>query len=302
MRSVALSAEGETALRDLIARAKGETPRAPEPAAPVARAPASGDKATPSVARPSVVAARPVPVVPAPDADLPPPPEVAVPATGTKAERLAVLRERVRACPEARRHCPAASAPVFGVGSAEAELLFVGEGPDAEEVRAGEPMVGPAGQILTKAIAAMGLSREAVYLADVMTWRTVMANGLGDRPPTAREAAFCLPYLRAQVAVIRPKVIVALGNVAVNGLLGRSGEGAFKVTQGRGAWLEFEGIPVMPTYHPSYLLHNTSSAARRQFWEDLLAVMERLGLPVSERQRGFYAPPRAEEGQRGLSE
>ena len=136
----------------------------------------------------------------------------------------------------------------------------------------------------------MGLSRQQVYITDVMKWRTVMANGLGDRAPTARELAFCLPYLRAQIAIIQPKVIVTLGNAAVNGMLALEGDATFKVTRQRGQWLSFEGLPVLPTFHPSYLLRNASVTIKRAFWEDLLAVMTRVGLPISERQKAFYAP------------
>jgi DNA polymerase len=103
---------------------------------------------------------------------------------------------------------------------------------------------------------------------------------------TAREIAYCLPYLRAQVEILGPKVILAFGNVPLNALAG--GGEPLRVTQVRGTWREAMGIPMMPTFHPSYLLHNPAPKVKRDFWEDLLAVMERLGLPVSERQRGYF--------------
>jgi DNA polymerase len=229
---------------------------------------------------------------------VPPPPEVVLPGKGDKAARLGELRERILACPECRRQRAPGAKPVFGSGSPDAGLFIVGEAPGAEEEAVGEPFVGPAGQILAKAIAAMGLAREDAYLAYLMRWRPVMANGLGDRAPTAKEAAFCLPYLRAEIGIVRPRVLVALGNSALNGLMGLEGDKALRITRQRGNWLELDGIPVMPAYHPSYLLRNPSPVAKREFWTDLLAVMERLGMPISERQRGFYAPP----PQRGLSE
>ncbi len=289
--TVALSSEGETALRDLIARAKGVAQPERSESAKSPTSPAQDRPAKVSVKTP----AQPLPV-PAPasvrvlDELVPTPPKVDLLTSGSKSERLAALRERVLACPECRRHTPAGSLPVFGSGSVDADILWVGEGPDEDELRAGEPLVGPAGDILTKALSAMGLSREQVYLTDVMKWRTVMANGLGDRAPTARELAFCLPYLRAQIAIIQPKVIVTLGNAAVNGMLALEGDATFKVTRQRGQWLSFEGLPVLPTFHPSYLLRNASVTIKRAFWEDLLAVMTRVGLPISERQKGFYAP------------
>lgn len=232
------------------------------------------------------------------DAAVPPPPEVAIPVQGDKAVRLAALRDRVLGCPECRRQRSPSAKPVFGAGAPDAGLLIVGEAPGAEEEAAGEPFVGPSGQVLSKAVAAMGLTRDTVYLTYLMRWRPVMAGGLGDRPPTPREAAFCLPYLRAEIGIVRPRAIVALGNSVLNGLMGLEGDKALRITRQRGNWLELDGIPVMPTYHPSYLLRNPSPVAKREFWTDLLAVMERLGLPISERQRGYYAQP----PQRGLSE
>lgn len=305
VRSVDLSAAGEAALADLIRRAKGVAAPEPAPAAASRREvaperpafrpaePEPRAKAEPLPAKPAA------PVVPkVDDAALPPPPSVALPESGDKLARLAALREAVLACAECSRQRGPSGRPVFGAGDPDAAVLFVGEAPGAEESASGEPFVGPSGQILGKAVAAMGLSKEGAYLTYLMRWRPVMANGLGDRPPTAREAAFCLPYLRAEIAVVRPRVIVALGNSAMNGLLGLEGDRALRITRQRGTWLELDGAPVMPTYHPSYLLRNPSPAAKREFWSDLLAVMERAGLPVSDRQRGFYAPP----PQRGLSE
>ena len=305
VRTVELSAAGETALADLIRRAKGDATSDPIPAtesrrevAPARPAfrPAEPEPRAKAEPLPAKVAAPRTPRVD--DADVPPPPEVVIPDQGDKAARLGALRDRVLACPECRRQRAPGARPVFGAGSPDADLLIVGEAPGAEEEAAGEPFVGPSGQILAKAVAAMGLSRESVYLAYLMRWRPVMANGLGERAPTAREAAFCLPYLRAEIAIVRPRAIVALGNSVLNGLMGLEGDKALRITRQRGNWLELDGVPVMPTYHPSYLLRNPSPVAKREFWTDLLAVMERLGMPISERQRGFYAPP----PQRGLSE
>lgn len=306
VRSVDLSAEGEAALADLLRRAKGgasadsvpaaaESRREAAPARPAFRPaePEPRAKAEPMPAKPSA------PVAPkVDDAALPPPPAVALPESGDKPTRLAALREAVLACAECARQRGPSARPVFGAGDPDAAVLFVGEAPGAEETASGEPFVGPSGQILAKAVAAMGLAKEGAYLTYLMRWRPLMANALGDRPPTAREAAFCLPYLRAEIAVVRPRVVVALGNSAMNGLLGLEGERALRITRQRGTWLDLDGVPVMPTYHPSYLLRNPSAAAKREFWSDLLAVMERAGLPISDRQRGFYAPP----PQRGLSE
>jgi DNA polymerase len=299
VRTVYLAPEGEAALADLLRRARGES--APAVGAPAARRetyrpadPAPRVKAEPLAPKP---AAPKAPVVD--DSAVPPPPEVVLPAEGSPVDRLSVLAARIRACPECARHLGAGAPSVLGFGDPGASLLVVEEAPEAEDLAAGAPYRGPSGQILAKALGAMGLAPEAVRLTYLMRWRPVMAGGLGDRPPTAREAAFCRPYLLAELGVIRPKAVVVLGNGALNGLMGLEGESALRITRQRGAWLELGGVPVMPTYKPSYLLRNPSPEAKRQFWGDLLAVMERLGLPISERQRGYYA---AKPAQRGLSE
>ena len=180
---------------------------------------------------------------------------------------------------------------VFGVGPRDAEVMFVGEGPGENEDLQGEPFVGAAGQLLTKMIKAMGLDRGQVYIGNIMNWRPEMPTPpgleqIGNRPPTAEEMAYCLPYLRAQLEIVQPELIVALGATAASGLLGA---GSFKTLgEIRGRWQTFAGRPVMVTYHPSYLLRNNSNRAKRVVWEDLLKVMERAQLPISEKQRNFF--------------
>ena len=137
----------------------------------------------------------------------------------------------------------------------------------------------------------MGLSREDVYIGNIMNWRpqtALNANGeqIGNRPPTVEEMDYCLPYLRAQIEVIDPQVVVALGATAARGLLG---EGAFgALGEVRGKWHEFDHKPLMITYHPSYILRSQSNRSKRLIWEDLLQVMDRSGLPISEKQRGYF--------------
>jgi DNA polymerase len=220
-----------------------------------------------------------------PIAPIPAPPVVELPK-GSKAERMAWLRERVLNCTVCNAHVRPGRKVVFGVGTENAEIFFCGEGPGAEEEQQGEPFVGPAGQLLTKIIQAMGLSREKVYIGNIMKWRPEMPSEWGNREPTPEEVAFSLPYLRAQLAIVQPKVIVALGKTAVSGLLGP--DPRRKMTAIRGTWLAFEGTPLMPTFHPSYLLRNSAMAVKRQVWEDMMKVMERVGLPVSEKQKGFF--------------
>ena len=140
-------------------------------------------------------------------------------------------------------------------------------------------------------IGAMGLKRADVYIGNIMNWRPQMpvdASGVqyGNRPPSPPELAYCLPYLQAQIEVVNPALLVALGSTAASGLLG---PGTFKALgEVRGHWKEFAGKPLMVTYHPSYILRNQSNQSKRLIWEDLLKVMERADLPVSEKQRGFF--------------
>ena len=199
--------------------------------------------------------------------------------------QLDALREAVRACRKCENLAASRTQTVFGSGNPQADLMFVGEAPGVDEDRQGEPFVGRAGDLLTRIIGAMGLSRDDIYIANVLKCRPDMEPGApGNRPPTAVEMQRCLPYLREQIAIIQPRILVALGKTAMAGLTGRDeAMGAM-----RGRWFTFENIPLLATYHPSYLLRNDSNAEKRKVWEDMLLVMEKLGMPVSEKQRGFF--------------
>lgn len=223
---------------------------------------------------------------PSANASLPPPPQFEVPQ-GSKTERLAWLRQRVLDCPVCNSHVKEGKKVVFGVGNPNAEIFFCGEAPGADEEIVGEPFVGKAGQLLTKIIQAMGLSREQVYIGNIMNWRPELPTPTGNRPPTAEEMAFCLPYLRAQVEIVKPKVLVALGNTAITGLLGP--DPTRRLGKIRGRWQDFEGTPLMPTYHPSYVLRYGSQKTKREIWEDMLAVMEYVGMTISDRQRAYFS-------------
>ncbi len=202
-----------------------------------------------------------------------------------KATRLAPLRERVAICVKCPHLASSRRQTVFGVGNPDAELMFIGEAPGADEDRQGEPFVGRAGQLLTKIIAAMGFSRDDVYIANVLKCRPNMPAGEpGNRKPTAEEMATCLPYLSEQIEIIGPKVLVALGATAVEGLLKvREPMGRM-----RGRWHAYGETPLMITFHPSYLLRNQSNTEKRKVWEDMLLVLERLERPISEKQRNFF--------------
>ena len=199
-------------------------------------------------------------------------PHTIVSPTGKTPElRLESLREQHDArCP----HCTTSTGhlnTVFGEGSATADLMFIGEAPGAEEDRTGRPFVGPAGLKLDEMITAMGFKREDVYIANVLKSRPP-----NNRTPLEHEIEGCSPYLAEQVAIIRPRVIVTLGGPASKLLL----DTPKGITRLRGIWGSYqagdETYPVMPTYHPAYLLRNYTQETRSQVWNDLQAAMTRL--------------------------
>jgi uracil-DNA glycosylase len=202
-----------------------------------------------------------------------------------KAAAFNALRERALVCVKCPHLAASRKNVVFGVGSIDAQIMFVGEAPGADEDKQGEPFVGKAGQLLTKIIQAMGLQRADVYIGNILKCRPdTPGQSAGNRKPTTDEMATCIPYLHEQIDLIRPKVLVALGATAVEGLLGKT----IGITKLRGTWKTYRGIPLMPTYHPAYLLRNQAMSEKRKVWEDMLAVMEKLGMPISPKQRNFF--------------
>lgn len=211
------------------------------------------------------VAALPVAIARTPVADPAPVSRTPVPEKGAPAvQSLAQIRETLGVC----QRCPLSESRtniVFGAGSETAKLMFIGEAPGAQEDRQGEPFVGPSGQLLDKMIVAMGVSRDSVYIANVLKCRPP-----NNRDPKATEVAACEGVLGAQIRRISPSVIVTLGKPAAHLLLKSSASmGAL-----RGTWQSYEGVAVMPTYHPAYLLRDPSK--KREAWGDLQQVMARL--------------------------
>ena len=195
------------------------------------------------------------------------------------------LCQRTLACKKCPNLVSSRTQVVFGVGNPKADLMFVGEAPGQDEDRQGEPFVGAAGKLLTKIIETMGLSRDDVYIANILKCRPdTPGRNTGNRAPTTDEMATCVPWLHEQIDFIQPRMLVALGKTAVGGLL----EKEVAITRFRGQWQNYRGIPLMPTYHPAYLLHKQSLAEKRKVWEDMLTVMEKLKLPISEKQRSFF--------------
>lgn len=216
------------------------------------------------------------------------PPLSTAPITSSAAEKIEAfnaLRARALVCVRCAHLASSRKNVVFGVGNIDAQLMFVGEAPGADEDAQGEPFVGRAGELLTKIIQATGLKRSDVYIANILKCRPDTPGQMsGNRKPTAEEMTTCIPYLHEQIDLIQPKVIVALGATAVEGLLGKT----LGITKLRGHWQTYRGTPLMPTYHPAYLLRNQAVSEKRKIWEDMLAVMEKLEMPVSEKQRNYF--------------
>ena len=227
------------------------------------------------------------PQKPAPQPASAPPQPASAAALQTVEEKLAYLRERAERWAPARRLGSLRDTMVFAVGNPHARLVLVGEAPGYDEERLREPFVGKAGRKLNDILRAMGLSREEIYITNICKFRPSMGErqGTANRPPTDEEIAACLPLALAELRAISPACILCLGATAAKGLLPDGGS----VSSLRGRWWESQGIPVRVTYHPSYLLRNESLSARRAVWEDMLAVMEKLAMPISDKQRNYFA-------------
>jgi uracil-DNA glycosylase len=253
-----------TAAATLPAPMPDRVPAAAAPAAP------AGPAVDPAFARPAAPAPAPTR---APAAAPAPAPAARVVATAAPPRPLPTIAAEASTCTKCGLAATRTNV-VFSRGNPESKLLFIGEAPGADEDTQGLPFVGRAGQLLDKMIGAMGLDpARDVYVANILKCRPP-----GNRKPEPIEVETCIPYLHEQIAAIEPKVIVALGNTAVAALLGSK----LGITKVRGQWKLYRGsIPVMPTYHPSYLLRPSPQQleAKKQTWEDLQAVMKELGLP-----------------------
>jgi uracil-DNA glycosylase len=210
-------------------------------------------KATKSASQPASAPATPLPVLPPIDAK-------------DKPAALVALREHIGDCTRCRLS-KGRTKLVFGVGNPDADIMFVGEGPGADEDAQGEPFVGRAGQLLNNMISAMGIRREDVYIANVVKCRPP-----NNRAPENDEVDTCSPFLMQQIDIVKPKVIVALGATAAKNLLAMNDSmGAL-----RGRWYDFRGTKLVVTYHPAYLLRDPRQ--KKETWKDLQMVMKFLGL------------------------
>jgi uracil-DNA glycosylase family 4 len=209
--------------------------------------------------------------------------------TGDSLEaKLASLREQAETWGPARSLGTLRDVMVFAVGDPTSRVMLIGEAPGHDEEKKREPFVGPAGQKLDQILLAMGLSRSAVYISNIVKFRPATARQTtNNRPPSPAEIAACLPIIQAEIDLIQPACLIALGGTAATGLLDTTAS----VTALRGQWHSYQGIPLRVTYHPSYLLRSAQdNATKRLVWEDMLAAMEQLGLPISERQQRFFLP------------
>jgi DNA polymerase len=257
-----VSADGERArvlsrirdaLADLAAEGVDYVPKPRAPARPGAPAPVR--EPTPST--PPVFQPRVAPLTePTRKSD----------AAGGKAALLHEIRADLGDCRRCGL-CEKRRELVFGEGDPDARVVFVGEGPGEEEDKSGRPFVGRAGELLTKMIEAVGWRREDVYICNIVKCRPP-----GNRDPAPEEVATCQPFLERQLRAIAPRAIVTLGKPAISTLLGRE----VPITKMRGRWLEWQGIPLMPTYHPAYLLRNYTRETRQAVWDDLRAVRDRV--------------------------
>lgn len=277
---VAISRDSLQRLRDLPARMR--TPKSAAPAATPSPRPHQATTPRPSPA-PSTLRINPSA-------------SILTPPGASKAEKIAWLAREAEQCQACRSLGTLRDTMVFSTGNPDAALMFVGEAPGFEEERQREPFVGPAGQLLTKIIVAMGLRRpDDVYISNIVKFRPLEGDarfqGQRNRKPTPVEMSAAVKYVLAEIAVVQPRAIVALGGTAAEGLLEMTGS----VSSLRGRFFDLRGTPVMVTYHPSYLLREESKspdqgkAEKRKVWEDMLLVMERLGLPITDRQRRFFA-------------
>lgn len=280
--------------------------------APSVRVPAPTPAARPAAAAPAVPPSSRRAEYSPPPATLPPTPPVVnrpmperislsspsplAPPPLSREEQLSRLALEAENHDKARSLGTLRDVMVFATGTPDAEIVFVGEAPGAEEEKMREPFVGPAGQLLTKIIQAMGLRRNEVYITNICKFRPKIDDGrfqgAKNRAPSVGEMLSCQQFVLAELEIIKPKVIVALGSTAATGL-GIEGT----VGRLRGKFHDFRGTPIMVTYHPSYLLRREQEdgggiAEKRLVWEDMMKVMEQVGLPITEKQRAYFSKAR----------
>lgn len=258
-----LVAMGADEVIDLAPSDRTAPPKASAPPEPEQVGPPPEAKHADAPRRPSAAPPTTMPLAPSQGA-----------ADAREAAAAANTLEELRAALDTFEGCAlkrTASSLVFARGNPEADVMFIGEAPGAEEDRAGLPFVGASGKLLDRMLSFIGLDEQSIYITNILFWRPP-----GNRNPTDPEVAACLPFVRRHIALVRPRVLVTLGRPAMNAVLGINE----RITKARGRWFEFTDesleapIPAMPTFHPAYLLRNP--AQKREAWMDLLTLRERL--------------------------
>ena len=268
---VLLDADARQILRDLASRSNAKQ-----------RDKAKAPSTTPS---PSIKK-----IMPAPDKvetiDLPRPDPIS--ASLPKHEQLAQLEQQLRGWLMGNFPQSLRQTLVFSSGSPDGRVMLIGEAPGHEEEKALRPFEGPAGKKLDKILEAMDLNRDEVYVTNLVKFRPATPRQTtNNRKPSPAEVAAFMPVIREEIRIVRPQCIVALGATPLEAMLQTDST----VSSMRGSWHEFDGIPVRVTYHPSYLLQSGESpAVKRMIWEDMLAVMEKIGMEISAKQRGYFLP------------
>lgn len=209
------------------------------------------------------------------------------PANQDKVLALADLRQKAENSGECRAIETLRDTMVFATGNPDARIMFIGEAPGAEEEKQREPFVGPAGKLLTKIIETMGLSREDVYISNLVKFRPAIhgaEQGSRNRKPSSDEIEASTHFIKAEIKIVNPELIVVLGGSAMTGLLGLESS----VNGARGQLHELGEYQVIVTYHPSFLLRSGSNPDKRKLWEDMLMAMDYLRMPISEKQQNYF--------------
>ena len=268
---VLLDADARQVLRDLASRSNAKQ-----------RDKAKAPSTTPS---PSIKKIMPAPYK-VETIDLPGPDPIS--ASLPKHEQLAQLEQQLRGWLTGNFPQSLRQTLVFSSGSPDGRVMLIGEAPGHEEEKALRPFEGPAGKKLDKILEAMGLNRDEIYVTNLVKFRPATPRQTtNNRKPSPAEVAAFMPVIREEIRIVRPQCIVALGATPLEALLQTDST----VSSMRESWHEFDGIPVRVTYHPSYLLQSGESpAVKRMIWEDMLAVMEKIGMEISAKQRGYFLP------------
>ena len=212
-----------------------------------------------------------------------------IPNIRDKDTALDAIREKVKNSSEFRSITTLRDTMVFATGTSDARIMFIGEAPGEEEEKQRQPFVGPAGELLTKIIETMGMSRQDVYISNIVKFRPRIDGvnqGSRNRKPSNDEIDVSLPFIRDEIKIVNPELIIALGGSAMIGLLGIESS----VSNARGRLHRFGDYQVLVTYHPSFLLRSGSNTDKRKLWEDMLMAMDYLEMPISEKQKNYFSP------------